>query len=334
MIKPHVSFSYPSDKEVVMSCVFDAPRELVFKAYMDQSLIPLWWGPRNLTTTVDIMDVRPNGSWRFIQRDQQGNEYAFNGLYREIVPPERVVYTFEYEGLKGHVSNDTVTFEEQDGKTKLTDRTVFQNAEDLEGMRKEGMESGATESMERLAEVIENIKEGQGSRKPSITAVNEVTITRMFDAPRELVWRYWTEPERMQRWWGPKVFSSPFCSIDLRVGGKYLIDMRSPDGKDFWSTGVYQEIVPYERIVITDSFADENGNVVSASYYGMSASFPIEMQIIMTFEEQDDKTKFTLKYPDTNGLRAEDRENMIQGWNESFDKLAQELTRARTVIIH
>ncbi len=326
------SFSYPSDREAVMTYVFDAPRELVFKAYMDSALVPQWWGPRNLTTTVDKMDVRPSGAWRFIQRDQAGKEYAFNGVYREVVPPERVIYTFEYEDMEGHVSVDTVTFEEQDGKTKMTDKTVFQTAEDLQGMLKEGMEGGATESMERLAEVVENMQQKQGGGKASATTANEATITRVFDAPRELVWKSWTEPERVQRWWGPKDFTSPFCSIDLRVGGKYLISMRSPDGKEFWSTGVYREIIPLERIVNTDSFADEKGNVVPATYYGMSSSFPLEMQATTTFEEQEGKTRLTLKYSGTEGLSAEDRDNMIQGWNESFDKLAQNLNKSRLVI--
>jgi len=99
---------------------------------------------------------------------------------------------------------------------------------------------------------------------------SELIITRVFDAPSELVWKAWTEPERVKQWWGPRGFTSPFCKIDLRVGGSYLVSMRAPDGQDFWSTGVYREIVPQERIVATDSFADEKGNVVPASHYGMS----------------------------------------------------------------
>jgi uncharacterized protein YndB with AHSA1/START domain len=93
---------------------------------------------------------------------------------------------------------------------------------------------------------------------------SELIITRVFDAPRELVWKAWTEPERVKQWWGPRGFTSPFCKIDLRVGGSYLFSMRSPDGQDFWSTGVYREIIPQERIVATGSFADEKGNVVPA----------------------------------------------------------------------
>lgn len=152
-----------------------------------------------------------------------------------------------------------------------------------------------------------------------------MVIVRFFDTPIEQVWKAWTEPERMMRWWGPKGFTSPVVKIDFRVGGKYLLDMRSPDGKDYWSTGIYKKIVPMKEIVVTDSFADENGKVVPASYYGMGPGFPLETQIILTFEEHGGKAKFTLRYPDPGRLSVKDLANMRQGWNESFDKLEQAL---------
>jgi len=147
------------------------------------------------------------------------------------------------------------------------------------------------------------------------------TMSRVFDAPRELVWKAWTDPEQLMRWWGPKDYTSPFCEIDLREGGKYLNCMRSPEGQDYWSTGVYREIVPLERIVLTDSFADENGNVVPASHYGFGDDFPLELEVIVTFEDDGDKTKMTLKHV---GFPAgEVSEQAGAGWNESFDKLAE-----------
>ncbi len=151
----------------------------------------------------------------------------------------------------------------------------------------------------------------------------ELVIIRVFNAPRELVWKAWTDPEYFKQWWGPKDYTSPFCEIDLRVGGKYLNCMRSPEGQDYWSTGVYREIVPLERIVYTDSFADKDGNVVSATYYGMSPDFPLEMLVTVTFEEYEGKTKMTLKH--TNLPAGEMSEQTGAGWNESFDKLAKSL---------
>ena len=91
----------PGKQEIIITRLFDAPRELVFKAYTDPNLIPQWWGPKNLTTTVNKMDVREGGVWRFVQRDGEGNEYAFHGVYHAIASPERLVYTFEFEGMPG-----------------------------------------------------------------------------------------------------------------------------------------------------------------------------------------------------------------------------------------
>jgi uncharacterized protein YndB with AHSA1/START domain len=153
-----------------------------------------------------------------------------------------------------------------------------------------------------------------------------LVIERVFNAPRELVWKAWTEPELVRRWWGPKGFTAPAAEIDFRVGGKVLFAMQSPefnDGRPIWSTGVYREIVPLERIVITDSFADENGNVVPATHYGMPDDFPLEMLVTVTFEDLDGRTKMTLRH---EGLPAgEMLEGAGTGWNESFDKLAASL---------
>jgi uncharacterized protein YndB with AHSA1/START domain len=151
----------------------------------------------------------------------------------------------------------------------------------------------------------------------------DISITRIFDAPRELVWRAWTEPEHLMRWWGPKGFTTPFCEINLRVGGRYLNCMRSPQGQDYWSTGTYLEIVPLERIVCTDSFADAQGNVVPATYYGMEADIPLQMLVTVTFEDLQGKTRMTLEHA---GLPAgPTSEGASAGWNESFDKLAESL---------
>lgn len=149
---------------------------------------------------------------------------------------------------------------------------------------------------------------------------NELVIERVFDAPRERVWEAWTDPEQMKKWWGPKDFTAPTVEMDVKEGGKYLNCMRSPDGHEFWSTGVYREIVPMERIVLTDSFADADGNVVPGSHYGMP-DFPLETQVIVTFEDDEPgKTKMTLRHV---GMPAgEMGEQAGAGWNESLDKLA------------
>ncbi len=160
---------------------------------------------------------------------------------------------------------------------------------------------------------------------------NELTITRLFDAPREKVWKAWTDPKAVKKWWGPKYFTAPVSKIDLRVGGKYLSCMRGPDGKDYWSTGVYREIVPLERLVVTDSFADEKGNVVPASHYGMAGDFPLELLVTVTFEDLGGKTKMVLLH---EGIPAGMMREMTEtGWSESFDKLAEYIVTSGTRII-
>jgi uncharacterized protein YndB with AHSA1/START domain len=148
----------PGKQEVVITRVFNAPRVLVFKASTDPNLIPEWWGPKRLTTRIEKLEVRKGGVWRFVQRDAGGKEYAFHGVYHEVAPPARLVYTFEFEGTPGHVSLETVKFENQGRKTKLTETSVFQSVEDRDGMIATGMEAGALETMDRLADLLEKIK--------------------------------------------------------------------------------------------------------------------------------------------------------------------------------
>jgi uncharacterized protein YndB with AHSA1/START domain len=153
----------------------------------------------------------------------------------------------------------------------------------------------------------------------------DLVITRIFDAPREVVWKAWTDPEHIKRWWGPKNFTAPFIKSDFRVGGKYLYCMRSAEGKDYWSTGVYREIDPLKRIVVTDSFADKEGNVVTASEYGMEGDWPLELLVTVTFEDHDGKTRFTLRHAGIPGGEIFKMTN--EGWNESLDKFANSLKR-------
>jgi len=142
--------------QAVMERVFDAPRETVFKAFVDPAAIPKWWGPRRLTTTVEKLEMKVGGVWRFIQRDPQGNEYAFHGVCTAIDPPKLLSSTFNVEGIPGdHEVLQTVTFEDLGGRTKVPSIATYKTADDLEGMVASGMESGAVESWDRLAELVE-----------------------------------------------------------------------------------------------------------------------------------------------------------------------------------
>ena len=152
------SIAEPGKQEIIVTRILDAPKELVYKVYTDPKHIPNWWGPGILTTTVEKMDVKAGGQWRFIQKDPEGNEYAFHGVYHDVWPIDKIISTFEYEGVPGHVLLWTVTFEGQNGKTVLTESSVFQSVEDRDGMLKAGAEGGMKESTDRLAALLATLK--------------------------------------------------------------------------------------------------------------------------------------------------------------------------------
>jgi len=150
----------PGRQELFITREFDAPRELVFKAHTDSELFAQWIGPRGLTTTLEAFEPVSGGKWRFTQKDKDGNEFGFHGVFHEV-SPERVIQTFEFDGLpeSGHVTLETMTLEElPNGRTKLTAQSVFQTVSDRDGMVQAGMEHGVNEGYERLDEILENFK--------------------------------------------------------------------------------------------------------------------------------------------------------------------------------
>lgn len=148
----------PGKQEIFMTRMFDAPRELVFKAYTDPTLIARWWGLRQNTTLIDEMEARPGGKWRFVERDPDGQEFAFHGVYHDVVAAERIVQTFEFEGMAGHVVMETSTFEDVGGQTKVIAQSIFQSVADRDGMVASGMEYGAEEGYQRLDELLATLE--------------------------------------------------------------------------------------------------------------------------------------------------------------------------------
>ena len=152
---------------------------------------------------------------------------------------------------------------------------------------------------------------------------NGIVINRVFNLPVSVVWLAWTDAEYFKKWWGPRGFTCPSSKMEAKVGGKYLSCMRGPDGKEFWSTGVVKELIPERKLVVTDSFSDDKGNIKPASEYGMPGDWPKELLITVYLEEADGATKMKLKH---QGIPNEMREDCIKGWNESFDKLEENIT--------
>lgn len=158
----------------------------------------------------------------------------------------------------------------------------------------------------------------------STVSEDAVVIERTFDAPVDLIWQMWTQPEDFRKWYGPTGFTVPVADMDMRVGGKRLICMASPDGSmKMWTTGEYTEIVPNERLVYTESQADENGNVVSPSAMGMPDGYPATTEVTMLLEDLGGRTKMVMTHagvPSDSGANA--------GWEQAFDKLTAVLAKA------
>lgn len=308
-----------ADREIVISRLLDAPREMVWDAWTDPRQVVEWWGPRGFTTTIHEMDVRPGGVWRHTMHGPDGTDYPNKSVFKEVVKPERIVFSHGggRKGAKGVSFEATWTFEARGQKTLITMRSVFASAEARDHVVKEyGAIEGGKQTLERLEEQLARLS---GS---------EFIISRVFDAPRELVWKAFTEPERMEQWWGPKGMSVRVVRLEPRRGGVFLYSMRAPDGKDWWGKWVYREVFAPERLVTIVSFTDEEGNPVR---HPLSPTWPLEVLSIATFAEQGGKTLLTVRSAPINASEAERRtfeegfKGMEQGFNGTWDQLADYL---------
>ena len=149
-----------------------------------------------------------------------------------------------------------------------------------------------------------------------------LSIKRTINLPLTAVWKAWTEPESAKEWWGPKNFTCPYCTIDLRVGGKNLSCMKSKEGQEFWSTGTFVEIIPMKKLVYIDSFSDSDGHPVPPSHYNMPGVWGNELKVTVTFEEVDGKTVMNLEH---EGIPEEMFDDCVLGWQQSFDKMDDNL---------
>ena len=300
------------DREITAIRLFNAPRELVFSMWTDPKHIERWWGPRGFTTTTQEMDFRPGGVWRHVMHGPDGTDYQNKILYREIVAPERIVYSqppFE----------STVIFSEESGKTRVSVRMVFESAELRDKVAKEfGAVEGLQQTLGRLEEELSKMSD-------------EFVISRTFDAPRDLMWKAWTESDRLAKWFGPKGVTIFHSKNDLRPGGVYHYGMRTADGNAMWGKWIYREVVKPERLVFVVSFSDEKGGITR---HPLAADWPLEMLSTVTFEERQGKTTVTVRWSALNATEAERkafaarRDGMKQGWTGTFDQLEAYLKEA------
>ena len=292
----------PADRTLTTSRVFDAPRKLVYRAWTDPKQFVKWFPPEHFSAPVCELDVRTGGVLRVQMRgDDDAGEFAGlvfpgKGVYREVVPNERLSFTFEGEG-EGSAPPAilmTVIFEDQGRKTKLT---IHQTAETVAGYE-ELVKTGATEGLRQSLDKLSALVERKGPDTTASVTGRTLTLTRVFDAPRELVWKAYTDPAHIVKWSFAKDWESPFAETDVRPGGHFRIGMRPADHSEegFAFEGTYREVTKPERIV--QVLGDDR-------------------IMTTTFEDQRGKTKLTLTIE-----MAEGEEQERTGWTQIVENLA------------
>lgn len=303
-------------REIVASRVFDAPRDLVWRMWTEPEHVKHWWGPRGFTNTIHEMDVRPGGVWRFVMHGPDGTDYDNEITFNEVVKPELLAYSH------GPVPrfDVTVKFVDLGEKTELQMRMVFENAAIRKMVAEEyGAVEGLHETMERLGEQLANR--------------NAFEISRTFDAPRDLMFRVWTERDHLQQWFGPKGTSIFHCTNDLRRGGMMHYGMHTPDGGEIWGRWIYREITPPRRLVFVVSFSDPQGGVTGTPFGG---EWPRETLSTITFDAEGDRTKVTVQWSAINATEAERKAfadghaSMRGGWTGTFERLGDYLAEVRS----
>ncbi len=302
-----------TDRELTLTRVLDAPRELVFRMWTDPQHVAQWWGPMGFTNPVCEMDVRPGGALRIVMRAPDGTEHPMIGTYREVVSPERLVFTNSAVDGQGNVLLDgitVVTFTEQGGKTTLSLQTHAIALVPLAARMLEGMDAGWRQTLDRL----EGHVRAESSRTIGQPTDRELTVTRVLDAPRERVFRMWTDPQHLANWWGPQGFTTTSLEMDPHPGGAYRGCMRSPEGTLRCRRGIYREIVPPERLVFTFAWEDAAGELGH------------ETLVTVTFADQAGKTLLTLHQATFESVvRCDDHR---RGWTSSLERFAEYLAAA------
>jgi uncharacterized protein YndB with AHSA1/START domain len=311
-----------AEREIVLTRLLDAPRERVFEAWTDPARMPRWWGPNGFTTTVSEMDVRPGGAARYVMHGPDGTDYDNLVVYHEVVRPERLVYSHgsTADPAQFHV---TVTFAEQSGKTLLTLRSLFPTKAARDAKAKFGAIEGGRQTLARLAGYL-SPGAFPAARAPAAASDDRlVTITRVFDAPRERVFRAWTDPQTLVRWFAPHGCAVRFRAIDVRPGGEFHSCIRTPDGTECWCRGVYREVVAPSRLVFTMAVANERGDPVDPVDVGMDPEWPRETLVTVTLEDAAGKTRLTLHQTVRESLAR--RTGAHPSWLQMLDRMAEDI---------
>jgi len=290
--------------------IFDAPRELVYRAWTDPQQLARWFPPEGFTSPRCEIDARPGGAMRVDMQAPEGPPFHGEvfpgpGEFTEVVPNERLVFTMTPElepGKPMPMVTMSVRFEDLGGKTRLTVEQTLPTVADFEAMARQGMRQGINESLGKLAGVLS----GKSSDRGVLVEGRTITLVRVFAAPRELVWTAYTDPAHITTWFFANDWESPYAKVDLREGGAFDVGMRPADRSHggFAFAGTYREVSRPERIVQ----AIGDGRLMTT-----------------TFEETLGGTRFTLSLE-----MAMDEERERAGYTQILDHFGQHLATLRS----
>jgi uncharacterized protein YndB with AHSA1/START domain len=293
-------------REVSITRLFDAPRELVFRCFTDAEHIATWWGPEGFTAPECASDPRPGGKLRIVMRGPDGAEFPVDATYLEVEAPTRLVIESNAVGPDGAVlleAINTVTLVERDGATEVTVHARATALVSEAAAMLVGMDAGWTQSLQCLDDVLTGAVDRQ------------FVIMRVFDAPRQVVFRAWTDPEQLLHWWGPKGFSLTIDEIDVRPGGTWRFTMHGPDGVDYPNVSRYEVVDAPRRLVFMHSGE------------GVTAEDPA-FRSTVTFDDMGGTTVLTMRAVfETAAARdlVQEKYHALEGGNETLDRLGEYL---------
>ncbi|MBX9653485.1 SRPBCC domain-containing protein [bacterium] len=304
--------------EINITRFYDAELSDVWDAWTDPAQVAQWWGPRGFTLTTHSKDLRPGGSWIYTMHGPDGTDYPNSTYYHEVELHKKLVYDHGANDDRPPLFRVTVLFSEVGGKTKMEMTMALPTPEAAEETRKFIKQAGGNSTWDRLAEYLE--KE---------TSDKEIfVINRSFDAPLDLMFEMWTQPEHFSRWLPPTGFEMKFIEASITPGGTSTYSMSNGQGMTMYGRVTYLEIRRPDRIVYTQQFIDVDGNI---SRHPALATWPETMlTVVQLAAEGSDQTRVTVTWEPYGTVTPEElaafvqlRSGMTLGWTGSFDKLEE-----------
>lgn len=302
--------------ELYLTRIYDAPLEMVWTAWTDPNHVAKWWGPRGFTLTTHSKDLRPGGIWHYTMHGPDGVDHVNKTVYLEVEERAKLVYDHGGNDERAPLFRVTVLFSEQKGKTKMEMTMTLPTPEAAAATREFIKQAGGDSTWDRLAEYID--KETSGA--------DRFIIHRTFEAPIDVMFDMWTSPEHVSQWLPPTGFSMRFTRADIRPGGSAFYMMTDGEKVTMYGRANYLEIVKPSRIVYTQQFCDEGGNI---SRHPLATVWPESMMTTVELTEEGlGRTRVRVMWEPHGAVTSAElaaftqaRGGMAQGWGGSFNKL-------------